>query len=100
MPCLDFVAMTTAYNRDPSVALMPVTATAPAATAGARSVGVGPGLCARTGQRQFHAPVLRPALRRVVRGHGVCLTEPLRRHQAGVDALRDHELHHGVGPLL
>src|SRR5262245_20499075 len=95
MPCIDVVAMTAAYNWDPSVALMPVTATAGDVAAGARRGGVGPGSVARTGQRQFHAPVLRPTLRRVVRGHGVGLAEPLRGHQAGVDALRDQELHHG-----
>ena len=48
-----------------------------------------PGSVARTSHRQFHAPVLRPALRRVVRGHGVFLAETLRGHHAGVDAPRD-----------
>ena len=45
--------------------------------AGARRVGVGPRLGAYTGQRQFHTPVLRPTLRRVVRGHGVLLAATL-----------------------
>src|SRR5262245_13664208 len=66
----------------------------------ARREGVGLGSVARTGQSQFYAPVLRPALRRVVRSHGIGLAEPLRGHQGRVDALRDQELHHGVGPLL
>ena len=47
---------------------------------------------ARAGQCQFHVPVLRPALRRVVRGHGGLLADALRGHQAGVDALRGHQM--------
>jgi hypothetical protein len=46
-----------------------------------------PGSIARAGKRQFHAPVLFPTVRRVVRGHRVCLTETLCRHQAWVNSL-------------
>jgi hypothetical protein len=42
MPCLDFVAITAAYNREPYLALMPVTATAGQFAAGNMSVGLGP----------------------------------------------------------
>ena len=38
----------------------------------------GLGSVARTGERQFHAPVLRLALRRIVRRHWVCIAETLR----------------------
>src|SRR6266851_4086701 len=42
MPCIDFVAITTAYNWEPYLALMPVTATEGDLAAGDTSVGFGP----------------------------------------------------------
>ena len=43
MPCIDFVAITAAYNWEPYLALMPVTATEGDLAAGDTSVGFGPG---------------------------------------------------------
>src|SRR5215831_8675064 len=42
MPCIDFVAITAAYNWEPYLALMPVTATEGGLAAGDTSVGSGP----------------------------------------------------------
>jgi hypothetical protein len=45
MPCIDFVTLTAAYNRAPSLALMPSIATAGQFAAGNTSVGLGPCPC-------------------------------------------------------
>jgi hypothetical protein len=42
MACIDFVAITAAYNREPYLALMSVTATDGDLAAGDTSVGLGP----------------------------------------------------------
>jgi hypothetical protein len=44
-------------------------------------------LAARVGQRQLHAPVLRLALRRRVRGDRIRIAKPLCRHEIRLDAL-------------
>jgi len=58
--CIDFVAITAAYNWEPYLALMLGTAMAIQFAAGDTSVGFGPNGCAPTGPTHSSAPMSPP----------------------------------------